>query len=102
MIKIAHGNDLMTRYVHASKTHVKRGDLIKRGQKIAEVGSTGRSTGPHLHFEVWVQGIPQDLQKFLVAGKHLPPQRMARANVPTSERSSIQATSPKRHLPGQR
>ena len=73
MIKIAHGNDLMTQYAHASKPHVKRGDLIKRGQKIAEVGSTGRSTGPHLHFEVWVQGIAQDPQKFLVAGKNLPP-----------------------------
>jgi hypothetical protein len=68
MIEIDHGNDLMTRYAHASKTLVKRGDLIKRSQKIAEVDSTGRSTGPHLHFEVWVQGIPQDPQKFLVAG----------------------------------
>jgi murein DD-endopeptidase MepM/ murein hydrolase activator NlpD len=46
---------------------VKKGDLIKRGQKVAEVGSTGRSTGPHLHFEVLVQGVPQDPQKFLRA-----------------------------------
>jgi len=74
MIEIDHGNDLMTRYAHASKIHVERGNLIKRGQKIAEVGSTGRSTGPHLHFEVWVQGVPQDPQKFLVARKNLPPQ----------------------------
>ena len=48
---------------------VNKGDLIKRGQKIAEVGTTGRSTGPHLHFEVLVQGVPQDPQKFLNAGE---------------------------------
>jgi murein DD-endopeptidase MepM/ murein hydrolase activator NlpD len=51
---------------------VKKGDLIKRGQKVAEVGTTGRSTGPHLHFEVLVQGVPQDPQKFLLAGQSLP------------------------------
>jgi murein DD-endopeptidase MepM/ murein hydrolase activator NlpD len=69
MIEIDHGNDLITRYAHASQVFVKKGDLIKRGKKIAEVGSTGRSTGPHLHFEVLVQGAPQDPQKFLTAGQ---------------------------------
>jgi len=69
MLEIDHGNDLITRYAHASKVFVRRGDLIRVGQKIAEVGSTGRSTGPHLHFEVLVQGIPQDPMKFLAAGK---------------------------------
>ena len=68
MVEIDHGNDLVTRYAHASSVHVKRGDVVKRGQKIAEVGSTGRSTGPHLHFEVLVQGVPQDPSKFLAAG----------------------------------
>lgn len=72
MIEIDHGNKLITRYAHASKVWVKKGDLIKRGQKIAEVGTTGRSTGPHLHFEVLVQGVFQDPQKFLAAGQHLP------------------------------
>ncbi len=72
MVEIDHGNHLVTRYAHASRTWVKTGDLVRRGQKIAEVGTTGRSTGPHLHFEVMVQGIPQDPQKFLMAGSNLP------------------------------
>ena len=72
MVEIEHGNDLITRYAHASKVLVKKGDLIKRGQKIAEVGSTGRSTGSHLHFEVLVQGVFQDPQKFLTAGQNMP------------------------------
>jgi murein DD-endopeptidase MepM/ murein hydrolase activator NlpD len=72
MIEVDHGNDLITLYAHSSRVLVKKGDLIKRGQKIAEVGTTGRSTGAHLHFEVLVQGVPQDPQKFLNAGSSLP------------------------------
>ena len=68
MIEVDHGNQLVTRYAHASRTLVKQGDIVRRGQKIAEVGTTGRSTGPHLHFEVLVQGVFQDPQKFLSAG----------------------------------
>ena len=77
MVEIDHGNDLVSRYSHASRVFVKKGDLVKRGQKIAEVGTTGRSTGPHLHFEVLVQGVFQDPQKFLLAGKDLPGSEMA-------------------------
>jgi murein DD-endopeptidase MepM/ murein hydrolase activator NlpD len=69
MVEIDHGNQVVTRYAHASKTMVARGDLVRRGQKIAEVGTTGRSTGAHLHFEVLVQGVFQDPQKFLAAGE---------------------------------
>ncbi|MDW5444031.1 M23 family metallopeptidase [Polaromonas sp. SM01] len=79
MVEVDHGNDLVTRYAHASRVWVKKGDLIKRGQKIAEVGTTGRSTGPHLHFEVLVQGVFQDPQKFLTAGQKLPPAPMVAA-----------------------
>ena len=71
MVEVDHGNELITRYAHASQVFVKKGDIVKRGQKIADVGSTGRSTGPHLHFEVWVSGVPQDPQRFLAAGESM-------------------------------
>lgn len=81
MVEIDHGNDLVTRYAHASKVLVKKGDLVKRGQKIAEVGSSGRSTGSHLHFEVLVQGVFQDPQKFLTAGQNMPAGQMMTAAI---------------------
>lgn len=82
MVEIDHGKDLITRYAHASKVMVKKGDLVKRGQKVAEVGSTGRSTGPHLHFEVLVRGIPQDPHKFMTASRSMPAQQLALAPTP--------------------
>jgi murein DD-endopeptidase MepM/ murein hydrolase activator NlpD len=81
MVEVDHGNSLATLYAHSSKVLVKQGDIVKRGQKIAEVGSTGRSTGPHLHFEVLVQGIPQDPQKFLAGAQNMPPMTGAAALV---------------------
>jgi murein DD-endopeptidase MepM/ murein hydrolase activator NlpD len=69
VIELDHGNEVLTRYAHLSRSFVKKGDLIKRGQKMAEVGNTGRSTGPHLHFEVLVRGVAQDPQKFLALGR---------------------------------
>lgn len=65
LVEIDHGNDLTTRYAHASKLMVKEGDVVKRGQLIAEVGSTGRSTGPHLHFETRFRGAAQNPNRFL-------------------------------------
>jgi len=72
-VELDHGNGLVTRYAHASKILVSNGDLIRRGQKIAEVGSSGRSTGPHLHFEVLVEGVPQDPAKFLAQANRKQP-----------------------------
>ncbi|MBI3045158.1 MAG: M23 family metallopeptidase [Betaproteobacteria bacterium] len=65
MIEIDHGNDLITRYAHASRRLVKVGDVVLRGARIAEVGRTGRSTGPHLHFEVRQRGAPANPSQFL-------------------------------------
>jgi len=65
MVEIDHGNGLVSRYAHCSVLLVKEGDLVIRGQRVAEVGSTGRSTGPHLHFEVRLNGVPQNPARFL-------------------------------------
>jgi murein DD-endopeptidase MepM/ murein hydrolase activator NlpD len=65
MVEIEHGNDIITRYAHASKLLVKVGQVVRRGEKIAEVGSTGRSTGNHLHFEVRYKGSAQNPVRFL-------------------------------------
>lgn len=68
LLTLDHGNDLLTRYAHLSQVLVKPGDIVRRQQEVGLVGSTGRSTGPHLHFEVLVQGVPQNPARFL-AGK---------------------------------
>lgn len=64
-VQVDHGNGLVTRYAHTSKVLVQPGDLVKRGQTIAEVGNSGRSTGAHLHFEVLLDGAPQNPARFL-------------------------------------
>jgi murein DD-endopeptidase MepM/ murein hydrolase activator NlpD len=64
-VEIDHGNGLITRYGHASRIDVQEGDLVLPRQHIADIGSTGRSTGPHLHFEVLVNGAPVDPADYL-------------------------------------
>jgi murein DD-endopeptidase MepM/ murein hydrolase activator NlpD len=64
-IDVDHDNGLTSRYAHLSKTLVRVGDVVMKGQVIAAVGSTGRATGPHLHFEVREKGIPLNPNKFL-------------------------------------
>ena len=62
---VDHGHGLSTVYQHCSRINVKQGDSVFVGSKIAEVGTTGISTGPHLHFEVWIEGVPVDPRKYL-------------------------------------
>ena len=71
MVEVDHGNGLSTRYGHLSEINVKVGDTVRIGQVIGTVGSTGRSTGPHLHYETRIDGEAVDPQKFLRAGVRL-------------------------------
>jgi murein DD-endopeptidase MepM/ murein hydrolase activator NlpD len=71
MVEIDHGNGFATRYGHMSEIEVKVGQQIKIGQIIGRVGSTGRSTGPHLHYETRIDGDAVDPQKFLRAALRL-------------------------------
>ena len=71
MVEIDHGNGLATRYGHLSEIDVKVGQMVRIGETIGHIGSTGRSTGPHLHYETRVNGEAVDPQKFLRAGVRL-------------------------------
>jgi murein DD-endopeptidase MepM/ murein hydrolase activator NlpD len=66
VLVIDHGYGVKTRYGHLSEIFVKPGDRVKRGARVAAVGNTGRSTGPHLHYEVRVNGIPENPRKFIL------------------------------------
>jgi murein DD-endopeptidase MepM/ murein hydrolase activator NlpD len=66
VLVLDHGYGVKTRYGHLSEVFVKLGDRVKRGDKVAAVGNTGKSTGPHLHYEVRVNGIPENPRKFIL------------------------------------
>ena len=65
VVEVDHGNGFVTRYAHNSRNTVKVGDLVRVGQEIAKAGSTGRSTGAHVHLEVWENGRVHNPRKFL-------------------------------------
>ena len=67
MVEITHADGYVTRYGHSSRILVSKGEVVRRGQPIARVGSTGRSTGPHLHYEVLVNGKKVDPDKYIKA-----------------------------------
>jgi murein DD-endopeptidase MepM/ murein hydrolase activator NlpD len=66
MVTIDHGHGMVTRYGHCHKILVKRGDAVKRGDTIALMGNTGRSTGPHVHYEVHLNGLPVNPEKYIL------------------------------------
>jgi len=71
MVEIDHGNGFVTRYGHLSEIEVKVGQQVRLGQSVGRVGTTGRSTGPHLHYETRFDGEAVDPQKFLNAARKL-------------------------------
>ncbi|WP_150287393.1 M23 family metallopeptidase [Rhabdaerophilum calidifontis] len=86
LVQIDHGNGLVTRYAHLSEIHVSPGQPIAAGQMVGKAGSTGRSTGPHLHYETRLNNVPNDPMRLMRVGAQLgvavaaplPPQRPAR------------------------
>ncbi len=66
VITIDHGHGMVTRYGHLNKALVKSGTLVKRGDEIGLVGTTGRTTGPHLHYEVHLNGVPVDPKRYIL------------------------------------
>ncbi len=70
-VEIDHGGGFKTRYAHLQGIAVATGQRVAVGQRVGAMGSTGRSTGPHLHYEVWVDGRPQNPDRFLRAGDYV-------------------------------
>jgi len=66
ILTINHGYGVVTKYAHLDKVSVKRGQAVKRGQEIASVGSSGRTTGPHLHYEVHLNGVPVNPLRYIL------------------------------------
>ncbi len=71
VVEVSHGNGLMTRYAHMSRTAARNGQKVDAGGEIGKIGNTGRSTGPHLHFEVRINDRPVNPRPFLEANRHV-------------------------------
>jgi murein DD-endopeptidase MepM/ murein hydrolase activator NlpD len=89
MIDIAHTPELVTRYAHLTKSSVRSGQKVRRGQQIALSGSTGRSTGPHLHYEVRYRGRPRNPMPFIALAEKLATVSSVAFTEPTSAESTL-------------
>ncbi|KRG42001.1 hypothetical protein ARC78_09980 [Stenotrophomonas pictorum JCM 9942] len=78
VVDVDHGNGYVTRYAHNSRLTVREGNLVRAGQEVAKAGSSGRSTGAHVHFEVWERGNAVNPRKFLGEGGNTPVGRRSR------------------------
>jgi murein DD-endopeptidase MepM/ murein hydrolase activator NlpD len=72
-VEVDHGRGFLTRYAHLASIGVKPGQHVERGSRLGGMGSTGRSTGTHLHYEVWVNGRAQNPERFVRAGAYVLP-----------------------------
>jgi murein DD-endopeptidase MepM/ murein hydrolase activator NlpD len=70
-VEVDHGRGFKTRYAHLAKIAVRPGQRVGLGQRLGGIGSTGRSTGPHLHYEVWLNGRAQNPERYIKAGAHV-------------------------------
>jgi murein DD-endopeptidase MepM/ murein hydrolase activator NlpD len=96
VVEVRHGSGHSTLYAHLSKIHVRKGQNVQKGQSIGAVGSTGWSTGPHLHFEFRVNGVHVDPQKVIQQAQALPiaPTAMSRFNAHVAQaRNQLLAAS---------
>ena len=71
MVEVDHGYGIHTRYGHLSKITVRNGMRIDKGGNLGRVGSTGRSTGPHVHYEVWYDNVVKNPNNFIEAGRNV-------------------------------
>lgn len=71
MVEIDHGFGIVTRYAHLKEITVETGQVVEYRDKIGKLGSSGRSTGPHVHYEILVDGKPHDPMNFLKAGRYV-------------------------------
>lgn len=71
MVEIDHGNGFVTRYAHMSRISVKRGEKVSLHDKVGELGNSGRSTGPHVHYEILFKKRPVNPRRFIEAGRHV-------------------------------
>lgn len=95
LVAVQHGRNMVTRYAHLSRIHVKLGETVAQGQRIGAVGSTGLSTGPHLHYEVWVDGRPVNpAQARYLSGTQLTGEELRRFRAELARIRSIARAAP--------